>query len=181
MPKFVNNLLKSRKLLLLGSVLLVIATYYFSNIYKPSTAEFLEIKHQEQLLQLGKPWRYETSDRGHWMSSGGSGEPANINSYSRYINLLYKSDDAENVRIALINNLNANEWKSYPDPFAHYIDDPSSKVYKASRDFFTKSGSMGRMCAVVETQNNPNYRRAGPWLAEITLMGKTDGGCRIIK
>jgi hypothetical protein len=151
---------------------------YFISIYKPSTPEFLEIKRQEKMLGLPKPWRYESTDKGHWMSSAGSGEPANINSYSRSIGLLYKSKNTEALRKQFTESLLTHGWTSAADPFRDWDKGPESKeIYEASRDFFRKTGTEGRMCALLQTQYNANYQKDSPWLIELHIMGKTDSEC----
>lgn len=156
----------------------VAVVYYFTVVYKPSTAEFIELKRQEEALTLPEPWSYEATDRGHWMSSPGSGEPATISSYSRHISLGYKSTNTELLRKQFIERLEKNGWTKVEDSFKDRTPIPKdTKIYQASRDFFRKNGSEGRMCATIETEYNGNYQKESPWLIKIFILGKTDAGC----
>lgn len=182
MPKTrIKHLLKN-PVLALGIVSVIAAgLYYIATVHKvgqPVSAEFIELKRQEKALSLPKPWRYEATDKGHWMSSPGSGEPATINSYSRSISLSFKSSNTEILRKQFVASLTKNGWRSVEDPFKDWDRGPeSAQIYQASREFFRKTGPQGRMCAIVETEYNANYQKSGPWLLELSILGKTDAGC----
>jgi hypothetical protein len=179
------------KLLVLLLVVVAGLAFYFVRVYQPSSAEFLEIKHQEKLLNLpGGYWRYAAIDRGHWKCSSGSGEPAIYDCYERNIGIDYKSTHTASIRQELINKLLANHWQQANDKDPYPVDKtgqydqtgrPRGDVYTASRDLFIKNTPQGRMCATVAEDYNANYQKDSPWLVGISLMGKTDSSCRDIK